>query len=76
MTSQLPSARTPPHGPITMCFGQELAVRSFCIAPGFHAGTGGPRGEWGRWGGCEDVTSGRVGVCGDRGLLHLGWPRR
>jgi hypothetical protein len=22
-TSQRPSARTPPHGPITMCFGQE-----------------------------------------------------
>jgi len=39
-------------------------------------GHGRPRGEWGRWGGCEDVTSGRVGVCGDRGLLHLGWPRR
>jgi hypothetical protein len=23
---------------MTMCFGQELAVRSLCIRPGFHAG--------------------------------------
>ena len=35
MTSQRPSARTPPHGPITICFGQEPVI----ACP---AATGGP----------------------------------
>jgi hypothetical protein len=29
-TSQRPSARTPPHGPITICFGQEPVIA--CLA--------------------------------------------
>ena len=36
-TSQLPSPRTPPQGPITMCFGQEgAAAGRICTGPGFH----------------------------------------
>ena len=37
ITSQRPSGRTPPHGPMTMCLGQEPFGGGLgCIGSGFH----------------------------------------